>query len=57
MNRCDLCGAYRERLTRVTSENAAAMLCERCTPVLRRPMWLQRQDENGARDLTGQVRS
>ena len=21
----------------------------------RRPMWLQRQDENGARDLTGQV--
>ena len=24
-------------------------------PVDRRPMWLRRQDENGARDLTGQV--
>ena len=24
-------------------------------PADRRPMWLRRQDENGARDLTGQV--
>lgn len=61
--RCEMCGIGRDRLTAVFSRpndpayGTRAMVCEACAKAFQTPVWLRRQRENGARDLTGQIRS